>query len=125
LAATTTATVPPDSLKEDARDLWDGVIENEQATQAILLRCIFGTVFRPLTLASSARTWNEGLIQHLAEAAYESRLLPSGHLDPERLGVLADALEETGADAEMVGHLRGPGPHFRGCYVVDLLTGRE
>jgi hypothetical protein len=42
-------------------------------------------------------------------------------LDPDRLAVLADAMEEAGADAEMVEHLRGPGPHVRGCLVLDLL----
>jgi hypothetical protein len=57
-------------------------------------------------------------------AAYEERELPSGHLNRHRLAVLADALEEAGADAELVGHLRGPGPHVRGCWVVDFLTGR-
>jgi len=32
----------------------------------------------------------------LALAAYEERQLPSGHLDPQRLAVLADALEDAG-----------------------------
>jgi hypothetical protein len=39
--------------------------------------------------------------------------------------VLADALEEAGADAELVEHLRGPGLHLRGCWAVDLILGRE
>ena len=59
----------------------------------------------------------------LARAAYEERHLPGGELDPHRLGVLADALEEDGAPAELVAHLRGPGPHVRGCHVVDLCLG--
>jgi hypothetical protein len=50
--------------------------------------------------------------------------LPSGHLNHDRLVVLADALEEAGADAFLVEHLRGPGPHVRGCFVVDMLTNR-
>ena len=50
--------------------------------------------------------------------------MPPGELDPARLAVLADALEEAGCtEAEMVRHLRGPGRHARGCFVVDLLTG--
>jgi hypothetical protein len=49
------------------------------------------------------------------------RELPNGHLDGHRLAVLADALEEAGADGELVEHLRGPGPHYRGCHVVDLI----
>jgi hypothetical protein len=36
--------------------------------------------------------------------------------------VLADAMEDAGVkDAEILDHLRGPGPHLRGCWVVDLL----
>jgi hypothetical protein len=40
--------------------------------------------------------------------------------------ILADALEEAGCtDAAILSHLRGPGPHVRGCWVVDLLLGKE
>ena len=61
----------------------------------------------------------------LAHAAYDERTLPSGHLDPARLAVLSDALEDAGCtDAAVLGHLRGPGPHVRGCHVLDLLLGR-
>jgi hypothetical protein len=36
--------------------------------------------------------------------------------------VLADALEEAGfVGAEFLAHLRGGGPHYRGCYVIDAL----
>jgi hypothetical protein len=50
----------------------------------------------------------------------------AGRLDPTRLAVLADALEEAGcADAELLGHLRGPGLHVRGCWAVDSLLGRQ
>src|SRR5262245_57779436 len=60
-----------------------------------------------------------------ARRAYEERSLPSGHLDPARLLVLADALEEAGcADADLPGHLRGPGPHVRGCWALDLILGK-
>jgi hypothetical protein len=39
--------------------------------------------------------------------------------------VLADAIEESGhSDAELLGHLRGPGPHVRGCHAVDAILGR-
>jgi hypothetical protein len=61
----------------------------------------------------------------LARAAYEERRLPSGELDLARLAVLADALEDAGcADAELLGHLRGTGPHVRGCHVLDAILGK-
>ena len=51
--------------------------------------------------------------------------MPAGTLDPKRLAVLADALEEPGGDGELVAHLRGPGPHVRGCFVLDVLLGKS
>lgn len=103
--------------------------------------------------------------------------IEDGTLDPARLAVLADALEEAGCESEtkqpvlmaqsclqcgqrtrqagegyrpearycdpcariwvsgehylwpaphpILAHLRSPGPHVRGCWAIDLLTGRE
>jgi hypothetical protein len=99
---------------------------SERAAQAELLRCIFGNPFRPATVNSAWLTWNDATIPRLAQAAYEQRSMPTGHLDSARLAVLADALEEAGVtDAWLLEHLRGPGPHVRGCWVVDLLLGKE
>ncbi len=40
--------------------------------------------------------------------------------------ILADALEEAGCtDAAILDHCRGPGPHVRGCWVVDLILGKS
>ncbi len=100
---------------------------------ADLLRDIFGPLpfrpvtlpFRPVVLHPSVRTWNDGCIVKLATAAYEQRSLPKGTLDPFRLGVLADALEEAGiTDQDIVMHLRSPGPHVRGCWALDLVLDR-
>jgi hypothetical protein len=59
----------------------------------------------------------------VARAAYEQRSLPEGLLEPARLGVLADALEEAGCrDQEVLDHLRESGKdHYRGCWAVDLI----
>jgi hypothetical protein len=96
------------------------------ARAAALLRCLFSNPFRPVSLDLAWLTWRDGLVRRLAEVAYEQRQLPSGHLDPDRLVVLADALEEAGCtDPEILGHLRGPGPHTRGCHIVDLILDRK
>jgi hypothetical protein len=93
------------------------------AEQASLLRDIFGNPFRPAAISPA---WLTPDVVHLAHAAYDERLLPSGQLDRQRLLVLADALEEAGCtNAEVLGHLRGPGLHVRGCFLLDLLVGRE
>ncbi len=87
-----------------------------------LLRELFGNPFRPVALDL---TWRSPATLHLAQAAYDERDLPSGSLDPARLAVLADALESAGCDsAETLDHLRGPGPHVRGCWALDLLLGK-
>jgi hypothetical protein len=40
--------------------------------------------------------------------------------------VLADALEDAGCgDADILGHLRGPGPHTRGCWPLDRILGKK
>ncbi|MGE3806627.1 MAG: WD40 repeat domain-containing protein [Gemmataceae bacterium] len=70
--------------------------------------------------------WRDRTSPKLAQAAYDERELPSGHLDTKRLAILADALEEAGCTNENVlAHLRGAGPHVRGCWPVDLLLERE
>jgi hypothetical protein len=95
------------------------------AAQGGLLRDVFGNPFRGLpAVAPSVLRWQDGLVVRLARAAYDERVLPEGLLDSARLAVLADALEEAGCDASLLGHLRSPGPHTRGCHVVDLVLGR-
>jgi hypothetical protein len=88
-----------------------------------LLRDILGNPFLPITLDPARQT---STVVALAHAAYENRTMPAGTLEPARLAVLADALEDAGCtDAEILDHLRGPGPHVRGCWVVDLLLDKK
>jgi hypothetical protein len=59
--------------------------------------------------------WNGGTVRTLARAVHDDNAF-------ERLPVLADALEDAGcSDADLLGHLREPGPHVRGCWAVGLL----
>lgn len=95
--------------------------EAGQPTLSNLVRCVFGNPFRPVPVDTA---WLNTAVVQVARAAYDERASATGTLDPDRLGILADALEEAGADAELVNHLRGPGPHVRGCWAVDALTGR-
>ncbi|MGE3808685.1 MAG: hypothetical protein AB7K24_28805 [Gemmataceae bacterium] len=94
--------------------------------QCRLLRDIFSNPFRPASIQQAWLTWKDGTIPNLARAAYDKRELPGGDFDASKLAILADALEEAGcASEEMLGHLRGPGPHVRGCWAVDLLLGKN
>jgi hypothetical protein len=93
----------------------------ELASQAGIIRCVVGNPFRP---PAAAR--RDPPIPALAQAAYDERILPSGHLDNARLAVLSDALEEAGcADHALLTHLRSPGPHVRGCWAIDLVLGKS
>jgi hypothetical protein len=88
----------------------------EGNTQADLVRCFFGNPFRPVAVDP---TWLTPGVVELARTTYEDRAF-------DHLPVLADALEEAGCDnADILAHCRGPGPHARGCWVVDLLLGKE
>jgi hypothetical protein len=112
------------SLESD--DILGRSRKQAEALHLRLFHDIFGNPFRPITILPSGLTWNDGTVVRLARAAYDERHLPAGTLDTGRLAVLGDALEEAGCtDADILGHLRGPGPHVRGCWVVDLLLGKE
>jgi len=88
-----------------------------------LIREIVGNPFRPAALDPA---WRTPTVTALATAAYEDRHLPAGTLDPNRLAVLADALEDAGCtDEQLLAHLRQSSPHVRGCWVIDLLLGKE
>jgi hypothetical protein len=85
------------------------------ARQASLLPDIFGRLsFRPVALDPAWTDWNSGIVIRLARVAYDERRLPEGTLEPGRLALLADALEDAGCiDADLLGHLRSPGPPRR------------
>ena len=65
------------------------------------------------------RSWRSQTVQQLAAAIYDERRF-------EEMPVLADALEEADCwDEEILSHCRKPGLHVRGCWVIDLLLGKE
>ncbi len=93
-----------------------------------LLRDIFGNPFRPVAFSPE---WRSDTAVSLAKHMYESR-------DFSAMPILADALQDAGCDNEdVLNHCRdekplgGMGaippcnPHVRGCWVVDLVLGKE
>jgi hypothetical protein len=95
----------------------------ERAAQADLWREILGNPSRRVSLDPA---WRTRLVLSLALGAYQERVLPEGILMADRLAVLADALEDAGChDVEVLSHLRSPGPHVRGCWVIDLILGKH
>jgi hypothetical protein len=96
--------------------IWHEDIEAEQREQVPFFRDIFSNPFRPVTFDPR---WRTSDAIGLARAIYDDRTF-------DRLPILADALIDAGCDDEQVhAHCRSEGPHVRGCWVVDLVLGRE
>jgi hypothetical protein len=99
----------------DGRDF--RVAERREAkAQLAILRDVFAD--RPAWVDPGWLRWGGGTVVRVAEAVYEDGRFAD-------LPVLADALEEAGCtDEAVLAHCRGPGPHVRGCWVVDAVLGR-
>ena len=93
----------------------DPAVRAETAAQAALAREVFGNPFRPARFEAG---WRTEAVVGLARGVYESR-------DFTIMPVLADALEDAGCGEDgILAHCRGPGPHIRGCWVVDVVLGK-
>jgi hypothetical protein len=85
--------------------------------QAALLRDIFGNPFRPVAFDPD---WRTSTAVAIARGMYESR-------DFSAMPILADALQDAGCDNDdVLNHCRNEKKvHVRGCWVVDLVLGKE
>jgi hypothetical protein len=85
--------------------------------QATLFRDIFGNPFRPVSFSPS---WRTDTALTLARQMYDSR-------DFGAMPILADALQDAGCEDEhILNHSRDASQiHVRGCWVVDLVLGKE
>ena len=90
-------------------------IEQRERRQADALRDALGNPFSPVTWEPS---WRSETAVALARGIHFDNAF-------DRLPILADALEEAGCDhPDILAHCRGPGPHARGCWVVDGVLGK-
>ena len=82
-----------------------------------LVRDVFGV--SPATPLPLDPRWQTETVVALATGIYADRAF-------DRMPILADALEEAGCDhTDILNHCRGDGPHVRGCWVLDLVLGKE
>jgi hypothetical protein len=110
----------------EARDAsWRIEATCDRPAVADILREVLGNPFRPaLAFTPAVFAFHDDTVRKLATVIYEDPDPTTGLLDPTRLAILADALEDAGADDDAaLAHLRGPGPHCRGCHVVDAVLG--
>jgi hypothetical protein len=92
------------------------VEEDERRIQCDLLRDIF---INPFHAVAFDTFWQTPQVVALADSIYGGRAF-------DQLLRLAEALEEAGCtNADILAHCRAPGPHVRGCWVVDLLLGKD
>jgi hypothetical protein len=84
---------------------------------AHLLRDIFGNPFQPVSFSPD---WRTDTAVSLARQMYDSREFGA-------MPILADALQDAGCDSEdILNHCRDANQvHVRGCWVVDLVLGKE
>jgi len=108
--------VAPDPPKQEKPNAVASAAKGaERVVQAGILRDVFGNPFREVKFD---KTWLTVNVVALAKQIYESR-------DFGAMPVLADALEDAGCmEANILSHLRSPGPHVKGCWAVDLILGR-
>lgn len=99
------APTPPDAIPPERRAA--------SVAEANLARDVFGNPLRPMSFASA---WRTTIAVSLACHMYGSR-------DFSAMPILADALQDVGCDKDdILDHCRGPGPHVRGRWVVDLCS---
>lgn len=99
-----------DSIRRDAQ-------REESVQQAALLRDVFANPFRRVEFSPD---WRTDTALTLARQMYESR-------DFSAMPILADALQDAGCDNDdILNHCRDLNQvHVRGCWVVDLILGKE
>jgi hypothetical protein len=108
-------------IRAAAKDGWPRVTNGESvpnaAEKAHLVRDIFGNPFRK---AAFSKTWRTDTAMSLAQQMYESREFGA-------MPILADALQDAGCDSDdILNHCRDANAtHVRGCWVVDLVIGKE
>jgi hypothetical protein len=93
----------------------------ESSYQAALLRDIVANPFAPPPHLDPAwLKWQDATVLRMATAIYEESAFG-------RMPLLGDALMDAGCDEEAVlAHCREQGAvHVRGCWVLDLLLGKE
>jgi hypothetical protein len=91
--------------------------QHEKRILSALLRDIFGNPFRPVAFDPAWRTFTA---IGLAQTMYDSR-------EFNAMPILADALQDAGCEDDVIlSHCRDEnGIHVRGCWVVDLVLGKQ
>lgn len=105
------------NVREGARTARQIAFDVALFAQANCLRDIIGNPFRPVAIPPQ---WRTSTVLAVAQGAYDCRR-EDFTLDPERLAILSDALEDAGAGQGLLDDLRFCRSRYRGYWVVDLV----
>ncbi len=90
--------------------------KREERALVAIVRDIFGNPYRPVVTNPA---WLTSDVVNLAKAIYDEQAF-------DRMVKLADSLKQVGCDQpDILAHCTGKGPHVRGCWVIDLLLGKN
>ena len=119
------AAIDPDSARQPALDLIAQTLRAEfpdlpgQSAEAAVTELVRDVMGNPFTPIKWDQEWRTSDTIAMARQMYDSR-------DFGGMGILADALEEAGCTTPAIlEHCRSGGPHVRGCWVVDLILGKQ
>ena len=91
-------------------------LKGESMSQCYWLYDIFANPTRPTIMVPA---WRSPKAITVAQTIYNNRAF-------DRMPELAHALQEAGCDNDTIlTHCNRPGPHTKGCWVVDLVLGKE
>jgi hypothetical protein len=113
--------MPRGVTRQEWMAMYDATRLRESGMQADVLRDLFGPLpFRAVHIDPSLLKWNDRLVVRLAQAIYDERRWAD-------MPILADALLDSGCDNDdILQHCRNPeAVHARGCFVLDLLLGKD
>lgn len=113
LLCTLTA-VNPGAVRLRVGNLSEALPNDSRVTD--LIQDIFSNRFHPIPFEPA---WRTNTVVSLSRIAYETREFAA-------MPILADALQDAGCDnSDILDHCRGNCPHTRGCWVVDLILGKQ
>jgi hypothetical protein len=101
------------AAKSHNRLLW----HYDNPRYSLCIRELFGPL--PGRLVPVDPSWRTSTVLALANGVYDEKAF-------DRMPILADALQDAGCDNDhILNHCRGPGPHVRGCWVIDGVRDKE
>ncbi|MCI0465045.1 MAG: hypothetical protein L0Z62_49625 [Gemmataceae bacterium] len=91
----------------------------ECAAQLQIIRDVLGWPLVPAGSVECWRAWEGAEVLRLARTIYQEQRF-------EAMPLLGEALAAAGCtDAAILAHARQPGEHVRGCWLLDLVLGKE